>query len=283
MSETTKKKILAAVAIGFATVSLVMISKGFALVEAGTVGVVTHFGAVQPVILEEGLHVITPFRTRIVPVNIRVQKVEADASAFSKDLQIVTSRVALNFRADKAKADKIYQKLSLDYYETIIEPRIQESVKSTTAKYTAEQLITKRAEVRNAIYRSVKERLKGNNILVTDFSIVDFSFSREFNRAIESKQVAQQAALRARNDLNRIKTEAEQVIARAKGDAEAKLEIAKAEAEAQKLLRSTLDQKIIRLRAIEKWNGKLPLSLGKEAHGPFFDVVGAAKIRKSQR
>ena len=254
----------------------------FKIVRPGTVGVVTHFGAVQDNILPEGLHLIVPIHTKVVLLDVRIQKLETEASASSKDLQVVTSRVALNFYLSKEKANTIFQELGLRYHDTIIHPTIQESVKSATAQFTAEELITKRPKVKEKIFDDIKSRLSHNNIVVTDFSIVDFNFSPEFNRAIEEKQVAEQSALRARNDLERIRTEAEQVKVRAEGEAQAKLEDAKAEAEAQRLLKETLSPQIIQLRAIEKWNGALPTVTGGASGGAFFDIVGAMKAKQQK-
>lgn len=188
-------------------------------------------------------------------------------------MQIVTSSVALNFYLAKSKANIIFQELGLAYKRTIIGPTIQESLKSTIAKFNAEEVITLRPKVKQMIFEDIKTRLEKNNIIVTDFSIVDFSFSSEFNKAIEEKQIAEQSALRAVNDLERIKTEAEQVEVKALEDAKAKIEIAKAEAQAQELLRKTISDQIIQLRAIEKWNGVLPLYVG-ESGGIFLDLVG---------
>jgi prohibitin 2 len=277
-----KQKMLTTGATVAAVILLLLSMNAFTIVKAGHVGVITHFGAIQDEILPEGLHMITPFRTKVVLINGRTQKMESDAKASSNDLQQVTSKVALNFHLLTSKANVIYQKLGVDYQATIVEPSLQESVKKATAQYTAEQLITQRANVKQAIFEDLKVRLDSENIIVTELSIVDFNFSNEFNRAIEEKQVAEQAALRAKNDLDRIKTEAEQAEAKAKGEANARLELAKAEAEAQKLLRETVDDRIIKLRAIEKWDGVLPVSLGGDSEGTFFDVVGAAALKKNK-
>lgn len=251
---------------------LILIMDSYHMIHPGTVGVITHFGAVQEEILPEGLHFITPVKTKIVPIDVRIQLVEDEASASSKDLQIVTSSVALNFYLSKTKANIIFQELGLDYKRTIIGPTIQESLKSTIAKFNAEEVITLRPKVKHMIFEDIKTRLAKNNIVVTDFSIVDFSFSTEFNKAIEEKQIAEQSALRAVNDLERIKTEAEQAEVKALGEAKAQIEIAKAEAQAQELLRKTISDHIIQLRAIEKWNGVLPLYVG-ESQGLFLDIV----------
>lgn len=263
---------------GLAFLFLIIMDSYF-LIQAGTVGVITHFGAVQDEILPEGLHFITPVKTKVIPIDVRIQLVEDQASASSKDLQIVTSRVALNFYLSKQKANIIFQELGLDYKRTIIGPTIQESVKSTIAKFNAEEIITLRPKVKQMIFEDIKTRLEKNNIIVTDFSIVDFSFSSEFNKAIEEKQIAEQSALRAKNDLERIKTEAEQVEVKALGDAKAQIEIAKAEAQAQELLRNTISDQIIQLRAIEKWNGVLPLYVG-DGEGVFLDIVRGMEPNK---
>lgn len=254
-------------------VLLAFVSCGVVIVDPGTVGVVTHFGAVQEQVLPEGLHFVMPIQTRVVRIDVRVQKVEDEASASSKDLQVVTSRIALNYYLDKSKANTIFQSLGLQYRSNIVHPAIQESVKSSTAHYTAEELITRRSEVKDAIFTDIRKRLGQSNIVVTDFSILDFAFSPEFNKAIEEKQVAEQRALRARNDLTRIRTEAEQVRVQAEGEAEATLARARAQAEAQRLLRETLTPALIELRTIEKWNGQLPQVTGDSSAVPLLNLA----------
>jgi regulator of protease activity HflC (stomatin/prohibitin superfamily) len=231
------------------------------IVSAGSVGVVVRLGAVQNTTLPEGVHFVTPFVTNVIQINTRVQKIEANATASSKDLQNVTSKVALNYQLLDTKAQWIYQKLGLEYGNNIIQPTIQESIKSATARYTAEELITKRPQVKDDVYQYIKKRLGANYIVVTDFSIVDFSFSPEFNRAIEAKEVAKQKALTAKNDLDRIKTEAEQA-----------REAAAGQADAQKLLQQSLDDRLLQLKAIEKWNGVMPIVQGN-TNGAFIDVA----------
>ncbi len=249
----------------------------FKTVDSGYVGIKTYFGAVQGDILPEGLHVINPFTTEVIMMSVRIQKVEAEASASSKDLQNVTSKVALNYYLSKDRANVIFQELGLDYNATIILPTIQESIKSGTARFTAEELITKRPDVKQFVFEDIKNRLGQNNIIVTDFSIIDFDFSQEFNNAIEQKQIAEQRALTAVNDLNRIETEAKQQKAKAEGEAEARLALARAEAEAQRLLSESVSDDIIELKAIEKWDGVLPVAIGEGSNGAFFDVMATKK------
>ena len=223
-------------------------------VGAGQRGIVLNFGAVQKQVLEEGLHFRIPVMQEIALMDVKVQKAETDAAAASADLQDVTSRVALNYHIVPDQANIVYQKIGVQFKERIIDPAILEVVKAVTAKYTAEELITKRPAVSEAMRRNLMDRLIVNNIAVDAFSIVTFSFSKVFTEAIESKQTAEQLALKAKRDLDRIKIEAEQ-----------KITAARAEAESLRLQRANISTDLIELRkieanmkAIEKWNGILP-------------------------
>ena len=227
-------------------------------VGAGQRGIVLNFGAVQKQVLEEGLHFRIPLMQEVVFMDVKLQKAETDAAAASADLQDVSSRVALNYHIVPDKANVVYQKIGLQFKERIIDPAILEVVKAVTAKYTAEELITKRPAVSEAMRLALMERLIVNNIAVDAFSIVIFSFSKIFTEAIESKQTAEQLALKAKRDLDRIKIEAEQ-----------KITAARAEAESLRLQRANISPDLIELRkieanmkAIEKWNGVLPQATG---------------------
>ena len=224
----------------------------------GQRGIVLNFGAVQKQVMEEGLHVLIPVMQKVVLMDVRVQKVETNAAAASADLQDISTRVALNYHIVPDKANIVYQSIGVQFGERIIDPAIQEVVKAVTAKYTAEELITKRAIVGEAMRLALAERLIANNIAVDAFSIMTFSFSKVFTEAIESKQTAEQLALKAKRDLDRIKIEAEQ-----------KITAARAEAESLRLQRANISTDLIELRkieanmkAIEKWNGILPQVTG---------------------
>lgn len=241
-------------------VLLIVGSSSFAVVGAGERGVVfSKFSGVKDLVLNEGFHFKLPFVEDVVRVDVRVQKSQTDASAASKDLQNVSSTIALNYHIAPDTANKVYQDIGLFFKERVIDPAVQESVKAVAAQFTAEELITRRPEVKDQIKEVLKERLLAFNIVVDEFNIVDFSFSRGFNEAIEAKQTAEQQALKARRDLERIKIEAEQKITQAK-----------AEAESQRLQRETISPIILQLRAIEKWDGHFPQVIGGAM--PFIDV-----------
>jgi prohibitin 2 len=200
-------------------------------IPAGHRGVVIRFGAVTGTILEEGLQTKLPFIDSVVKMSVQTQKYETDSSAVTNDLQDVSTTIALNWRLDPSVADEVYETLGLEYIERIAAPAVQETIKQVTAQYNAEDLILKRAEVKNAITSSLSSRLLERGIITETVSITDFQFSDTFTAAIEAKVAAQQAVLEAKNKLERVKVEAEQREAQATGEANAR--IAKAQGEAQ--------------------------------------------------
>jgi len=246
--------------------SLLMIGlTGCSQVDAGNLGIVTKWGEIQDIALQEGIHFRTPVKTQIINISTRVHKMEASATASSKDLQVVSTKIALNYRIDATRIVEVFRNVGtrLIVESTIIDPALQESLKQATAQYTAEELITKRQQVKETLGESIKITLAKNDILVTELSITDFQFDAQYQQAVESKQVAEQRALTATNDLARIKVEAEQAEAKARGTANAMLARAEAEAKAQELLRKTISPEIVYLRAVEKWDGKQPTIVGE--------------------
>lgn len=271
MKKTPKKLIVTGSIILF----ILIFFRPWVQVGAGQRGVVLNFGAVQEQVLEEGLHFRIPVMQEIALMDVKIQKAETDAAAASADLQDVSSRIALNYHVVPDKANVVYQKIGMQFKERIIDPAIQEVVKAVTAKYSAEELITKRPAVSEAMRVALADRLRANNIAVDAFSIVIFSFSKVFTEAIEAKQTAEQLALKAKRDLERIKIEADQ-----------KITAARAEAESLRLQRANISPDLIELRrieanmkAIEKWNGILPQVTGGGAI-PMIGVGDAPKKAK---
>ena len=233
----------------------------FGTVGAGERGVRLRFSAVTGSVLDEGLYFQIPFVERVVTMSVQIEKYEASADAASKDLQSVSTTVAVNYHLDPSRVDSVYQEFREQYRVRSIEPSIQESVKSAIARYTAEELITKRAQVRDDIKANVKEKIEPNGIILDELNIVNFSFSKSFNIAIEKKVTAEQEAFAAQNKLEQVKFEAQQQIEEAKGKAEA----IRIEAEA---LRQS--PQVLELRALEKWDGVLPKVTGENV--PFVNV-----------
>jgi len=245
---------MAAIAGAVAILLLFLVLNPFVKIDAGERGIVMNFGAVQDDVLGEGLHLRVPIMQKIVKMDVKIQKSETRSEAASKDLQDIKSVIALNYHIVPDKANWVYQNIGVAFKERIIDPTVQEAVKAVTAKYTAVQLIGEREAVSTAIKDALSEKLADYNLFVDGFSVIDFSFSKKFTDAIESKQEAEQFALRAQRDLERIKIEAEQKIAQAK-----------AEAESLRLQKQQITPALIELRKIEafreaiaKWDGTVP-------------------------
>ena len=260
-----------------AIIILVVVSQSVAIVDAGNRGVVLYLGAVEDRVLPEGFSFITPFVERVVQMEVRTLKFEADASSSSQDLQIVSTTVALNYHLDPTVVNRIYQTLGEDYAARIIAPTIQETVKASTAKFVAEELITKREEAKAAIGDLISSTLIERGIITEQVFITDFQFSEDFARSVELKVVAEQEALREKNILARIEVQAQSAEAEAIGIANANIAKAKGESEAILLIQSTLRESpdYLKWQAINKWNGKLPYAVGGGTM-PFIDITGLA-------
>lgn len=233
-------------------IAIILMLSTIAIVGAGSVGVITRFGAVNRVV-NPGLNIKIPIIEGITIMETRTQKEQVDAQAASKDLQEVKSTIALNYHLRPEKAVEVFQNIGVDYKFRIIDPAIQEAFKATTAKFTATELITKREAVKQEALTHLKSRLNRFNVIVDDFNIVNFDFSADFNRAIEQKQVAQQ-------NFEKAKIEATTATTQAQG-----------QADAQSILQNTgsLSPAYLEFLAIQKWDGKLP---NATAGTPFINI-----------
>lgn len=229
-------------------------------VPTGYVGVKTRFGQVQDDTIQEGLNFKLPFIENIAKVDCKMQKIEYEMEASSKDLQKINAiKIVVNYGVDKQKANILYREIGKDFNSIVIEPAIYETIKSAIANYTAEELVTKRQEVSNLAQKTLTNKLQEKGINITSLSIVDLSFSEEFDQAIEKKQVVEQQTQQAKYELEKAKVENEK-----------KIENARAEAEVMKQQNQEITDKTLELKRlevqqklIEKWNGQLPTtSLG---------------------
>lgn len=257
-----------------------MISSAFVIVESGHVGVIRTLGAVQLEPLPEGFHFRKPFIDKVEQIDVRLTKANAKARAASKDLQTVSTQVTVQYSLVGEIAPLTFQKIGTRdiVSATLIEPAIQESVKAITAQYTAEQLVTKRAEVKlqiqeainNFINITLEEKGVTNSLRIANVAITDFDFSDEFNKAIELKVRAEQEALQAKNEKTRRVTQAEAGAAERKlaADAEAyEIEVgskARADAISREAKALKNNPELIQLRIAEKWDGVLPRFSGAE-------------------
>ncbi len=244
----------------------------FAVVPAGNIGVMTTFGDARDELYEPGLHFRWPVAQTMNLMNVQIQKGDGAGEAASRDLQSVHTRIAINYHLEKGYAVKAYKEIgpTIDVVaDRIIVPAAHESVKAVTARFTAEELITRRTEVRDAISSLLKEKLLRHGLALDEFNLVDFSFSKSFSDAIESKVRAEQQKQQAERDLQRIRVEGEQ-----------KVVSAKAEAESLAIQRQQITPDLLALRRIEtermaiaKWDGKLSQVSGGAT--PFVNVGNA--------
>lgn len=259
------------VVIIIALLAIITLFSSITIVSAGHKGVLLNMGAVTGKVLDEGLNFTIPFIQSVQTIDVRVQKIESDSnSSASKDMQNISSAIAVNYYIDSENVDKLYKNIGLNYETTVIAPAISECMKAVTSQYTAEELITKRVEVSHAMKEFLQDKLADKYIIVDSFNIINFEFSDAYNKAIEEKQIAEQEALKAKYDLERIQIEAEQAIKKAQG-----------EAEAMKLKNEQLTDNIIQLQFIEKWDGKMPTYLGDGSN--LMLGIGEAAAEKSDK
>lgn len=253
--------LLLAGGIGF--LLLTIFFRPFAIVGAGERGVVMYFGKVQDTVLDEGLHPVMPVITSVRRLSVRVQKTDVEAAAASKDLQDVSTSVAVNWHIEPAKVNQVFQRVGDNdaIIAGIINPAVSEVVKASIARRPVKDILQERVALKNEIDTALTERLEPYGIVVDDVSLVNFVFSDEFNAAIEAKQVAEQQAQQAAFKAQQAEQEAKAEINRARG-----------QAEAQRLLRETLTPEILQQRAIEKWDGHFPTVMTGEGSVPFINL-----------
>ena len=233
---------------------VVLVTLSIETVPTGHVGIKTRFGAVQDDYISEGLNFKIPFIENIKKMDCRTQRTDINGEGASKDLQTISTYLVVNYRVNQEKAFELYKTIGTNYEDILIKPAAQEMMKATLAKYTAEELITKRSEVGQVLQETLKSKLEEKGIAIDGTSIVNLTFSEAYDEAIEKKQIAEQEAKKAEQELERVKIEAEKKVVEAK-----------AEAEALKAQKQEITQDLLELRKIEnqskwieKWNGQLP-------------------------
>ena len=243
-SKGVRKLIILPLVILFAIITLFA---SFKTVKSGEVGLKIRFGKIVDSTLHEGINFKIPYIEKIKKVNIKVQKVELNTESSSKDLQTITTQLAVNYKVEGKLAPKLYKTVGNSYEETILIPAIQESIKAVMSEYTAEQTITKRNEVSDKCLEEIQGKMKKYGINIAEFNIIDLDFSQAYSQAIEEKQVAEQKVLTAKQELEKSKIEAEKRIVEAE-----------ATNKANELLKQNVTDEVLMKQFIEKWDGKLP-------------------------
>lgn len=236
----------------------------FFTVDAGTQVIMLTWGKASPQSIGPGLHFKWPIAQHVVIMDTRTQKYAADSSAASSDLQDVHAQITTNYHISADNVVDVYQRLGLGFSDSVIQPAEQEVVKAVTAKFTAEELVTKRPQVAELVEQELRDKLAPRGIIVESTSITDFDFSDSFNKAIEEKVTAVQQKLKAQNDLERIRVEAEQAVATAEGAKAAAIAKAEGEAEAARIINDQLKNapQYVSYLIATRWDGKLPMYTG---------------------
>lgn len=260
-------------------VAITVLFGSFGSVSSGEIGVKTRFGKVISVV-EQGLYFKIPLIESVKILDARTRTINYDQngnegdsrdssslSGASKDLQDVSIGVVVNYKINGTKAIDIYnQYRSNENFESnVVEPMIRETVKSVSAQYTAEELVTKRLEYSDKVTALLSERFVSQNAILERFSITNFEFSKAFSAAIEAKVTAVQNAEAAKNKLEQVKAEAQQTVEKAKADAEAIRISAQA-------INSQGGADYVALKAVEKWNGVLPVQMIPNSTVPFINL-----------
>lgn len=246
--------------------ALAIIFGSFGTINAGQIGVRTRFNAVVGIV-PQGLYFKLPFIEKVHPMSIKTLTINYDKAGdqgdtkdsssnlfgASKDLQDVSIGVVVNYHVDATKVAEIYSQYSSveNYQSNVVEPMIREIVKSTSAQYTAEELVTKRAEFSDKVNVALATQFTVKSAVLERFSVTNFEFSTAYSKAIELKVTAEQNALTEKNNLAIEEYKAQQRVAQAKGEAEA----IKIQAQA---INSQGGADYVQLQAIKVWKGDVP-------------------------
>lgn len=242
--------------------ALIVLGGSVVVVQTGESGVVLTFGRASEVVLDQGIHLKIPFVQKIVTINNRIVKTEVTTEAFSKDLQTVSTVIAVNYHINKSSSAAIYTEVGLGYEDVLITPAINEVLKAVTAQYTAQQLVGSRGDVSIQLDESLNAKLNEYGIFVDDLNIINWDFSEEYITAIEAKQVAEQNLIKTRTEQEQAlviaNTEAQKQVIAAQAEADKIKLLAEANAESNNIITASLNDMLIKFETIQKWDGALP-------------------------
>lgn len=267
--QSTISKVVIGIVVVAVIVALIIINP-FTTVNAGQRGVVLRWGAFEGTVLEPGLHIVAPIMNQVVKMNVQTNKLTIDESeSYSKDLQVVKIESALLYQLDAKEVGKIYQDIGTTVEDKVIRPSLEAAIKQTIAKYTAEEILAQRAIVQTEIEAAVRASVAQSHIIVTQYAMVNETFSPAFEEAIERKQIAEQDAKRAENELKTAKIQAEQRVAQAQAEATA-IKLQSDAANNEKYI--SLKALEVQLAAVQKWDGRLPSTMIPGTTLPFVNI-----------
>ena len=242
--------------------AVIFLSSSFVVIPAGHTGVALTFGKVEDVVLQEGLHIKVPFVQKIVVVDNRIVKLDVNTEAFSKDLQTITTVVAVNYHVGKENSQTLYKNVGMGFEEVLITPAVNEVLKAVTAKYTAVELVSSRAEVSMLLDEGLNEKMNAYGIFINELNIINWDFSEEYINAVEAKQVAEQNLIKTRTEQEQAlviaNTEAQKRVIAAEAEAKEIKTLAEANAESNRIITESISELLIKYQTVAKWDGKLP-------------------------
>lgn len=223
------------------------------IVGPGERGIRVSLGKANPEPLTEGLYLWIPVLFGMKKLDVRIQKNEVETNAASKDMQDVVTHFALNWHINPQKVMQVYTTIGDedDVLRNVISPAISEVLKQATARKTAEEILTKRHELKEEVDNGIKNHMEKYGVTIDDVNIINVTFSKDFAHAVEQKQVAEQRAKQAEYEALQARQTAIAEVNRAEG-----------QAKAQNLLKTTLSPELLQLKALEKWNGEFPQVMG---------------------
>ena len=270
--------------------------KCFKQVDAGFRGIKLVWGKVASDSLPEGLYFFNPISTNIVAMDTRLQRKTTKLETYTKDIQQANIYLTVNFYVDPTNAHNLYQRIGLNYHNTLIEPAVLSATKDVVGKIEADKFINNREVVTQEIKEKLASSLEGSHVIIQSVAIEDIAFSSAFEAAIEAKQIATQEAIKSQNETVRIAEEAKQQVikaraesdskkaqsdadayaiqveSKAKADAIRQMGIAEAEAIEKKSKALSQNAKLVELTKAEKWNGQLPQNMYSNGPVPFLDI-----------
>ena len=242
--------------------AIIFLGSSFVVIPAGHTGVALTFGKVEDVVLQEGLHFKVPFVQKIVVVDNRIVKLDVNTEAFSKDLQTITTVVAVNYHVGKENSQTLYKNVGMGFEEVLITPAVNEVLKAVTAKYTAVELVSSRAEVSMLLDEGLNEKMNAYGIFINELNIINWDFSEEYINAVEAKQVAEQNLIKTRTEQEQAlviaNTEAQKRVIAAEAQANEIKVLANANAESNRIITESISELLIKYQTVAKWDGKLP-------------------------
>ena len=252
----------------------VLLGSSIVVIDAGHTGVVLTFGKASPVVLQEGIHLKVPFAQKIVTINNRIVKTEVTTEAFSKDLQTVSTVIAVNYHINQDSSSEIYKEVGLGYDDVLVVPSINEVLKAVTANYTAQELVGSRSDVSILLDEGLNEKLNTYGIYVDGLNIINWDFSEEYINAVEAKQVAEQNLIKTKTEQEQelvvANTDAEKQVIAAQAEADKIKLLAEANAESNRIITESLSDMLIQYETVQKWDGALPKVTGDS--GTLIDV-----------